>query len=50
MSKYKILSTQQQMHTYNELKYMAQLNNPFIVSMQGIAQDARNIYLLMDFV
>lgn len=36
ISKYKVMTTCQQQHLANEVKYMAQLNNPFIVPMLGV--------------
>ena len=50
ISKYKVLTTCQQQHMYNEIKYMSQLNSPFIVQMHGVQQDAQNIYIMMDYI
>jgi len=50
ISKYKVLSNNQQEHMYNELKYMSKLNHPFIVQLHSVQQDARNIYMLMDYM
>ena len=36
ISKYKVLTTCQQQHMYNEIKYMSQLTSPFIVQMHGV--------------
>ena len=29
---------------------MAQLKNPMVCQMRGVAQDSRNLYILMDFL
>jgi protein kinase A len=49
ISKYKVLTTCQQQHMYNEIKYMAQLNSPFIVPMMGVQQDPKLLYIFMEY-
>jgi len=34
---------------YNEIKYMAQLDHPFIVPMLGVYQDPKLLYLLLEY-
>jgi serine/threonine protein kinase len=34
---------------FNEIKYMAQLKSPFIVPMLGVQQDAKFIYIIMEY-
>ena len=50
ISKHKVLSTQQQQHLFNEVKYMSRLKHRMICQMRGVAQDNRNLYVLMDFL
>jgi protein kinase A len=50
ISKHKVLQTQQQEHLFNEIKYMSKMNHKFICTMRGVAQDSRNIYILMDYL
>ena len=49
ISKYKVITTCQQQHIYNELKYSAQLNHPFIVPVIGVHQDSKFLYLVQEF-
>jgi protein kinase A len=50
ISKNKVLQSQQQEHLFNEIKYMAKLNSPMVCMMRGVAQDSRNLYILMDYL
>lgn len=50
ISKSKVLDSQQQQHLFHEVKYMAKMNHRFITKMRGVAQDARNLYILMDYL
>lgn len=50
ISKDKVLKAQQQEHLFSEIKYMAKLNNHMVCMMRGVAQDNRNIYILMDYL
>jgi serine/threonine protein kinase len=49
ISKYKVLTSSQQQHLFNEIKYMAQLKHPFLVPMLGVHQDSRLVYILMEY-
>ena len=35
---------------FQEIKYMAKMNHRFITRMRGVAQDKRNLYILMDYL
>ena len=37
ISKHKVLDTQQQEHLFQEIKYMAKMNNRFLCQMKGVA-------------
>lgn len=50
ISKKKVLEAQQQEHLFNEIKYMSKLNNNLVCMMRGVAQDSRNLYILMDYM
>ena len=50
ISKDKVLQTQQQQHLFNEVKYMAKMQNNLLCQMRGVAQDSRNLYILMDYL
>jgi protein kinase A len=50
ISKHKVIDSQQQDHMWQEIKYMNAVKHPFVLELQGIQQDTRNIYMLIDFV
>jgi serine/threonine protein kinase len=50
LSKSAIIKAKQVDHVYNEMALQQQLNHPFIVNLRGLQQDARSLYLIMDFV
>ena len=37
-------------HVFNEMALQQSLNHPFIANLKGIQQDARSLYLVMDFI
>ena len=50
VGKHRVLQTQQQEHLFQEVKYMAKMSHPFLCQLRGVAQDSRNLYMLMDYV
>lgn len=47
LSKAAILKAQQIDHVYNETTIHSQIEHPFIVNFMGLAQDSRNLYLVL---
>ncbi len=37
-------------HIMNEIKILAMINHPFIITFEGFAQDERNLYLGLELV
>ena len=50
LSKDAIIKAKQVDHVFNEMALQQSLNHPFIANLKGIQQDARSLYLIMDFV
>jgi serine/threonine protein kinase len=50
LSKNAIIKAKQVDHVFNEMALQQRLSHPFIVNMKGMQQDARSLYLMMDFV
>ena len=50
ISKNKVIQAQQSDHLFNEIKYMAKLKSQLMCRMRGVAQDSRNLYILMDYM
>jgi protein kinase A len=50
LSKSAIIKAKQVDHVFNEMALQQSLNHPFIANLKGIQQDARSLYLVMDFV
>lgn len=50
LSKHEIIKAQQIDHVYNENYVHAQMNHPFIVTHEGLAQDSRYLYLVLELV
>ena len=49
-SKYQLITNKQVPHLFNEIKWMGQLNHPFILKLNGISQDQRIMYMYIDFI
>lgn len=50
LKKNQIISSHQIDHVYNENFIHSQLNHPFIVNFEGLAQDSRFIYLVLELI
>lgn len=49
-SKYQLIKGKQEEHLFNEIEIMNELDHPFILKMQGVAQDKRIIFMYVDFM
>ena len=45
-----MLEAGQQDHIFYEIKYMAKMKHPLVTQMRGVAQDSRNLYILMEYL
>lgn len=50
LKKSEIIKAQQIDHVYNENFIHSQINHPFIVSFEGLAQDSRYLYLVLELI
>jgi protein kinase A len=50
MKKYDIIKLKQTDHIMNEIKILASINHPFIISFEGFTQDSNYIYLGIELV
>ena len=50
LKKAEIIKAQQIDHVYNENYVHSQITHPFIVNFEGLAQDSRYLYLVLELV
>ena len=50
LSKNAIIKAQQIDHVYNENIVNSQISHPFIVGFEGLAQDSRYLYLVIELI
>jgi serine/threonine protein kinase len=50
LNKGEIIKAQQIDHVYNENFVHSQLNHPFIVHFEGLAQDSKHLYLVLELI
>ena len=50
MKKVEIMKSKQTDHIMNEIKILAQIDHPFIISFDGFAQDERYLYLALELI
>jgi protein kinase A len=49
-SKYQLIKGKQVQHLFNEISIMNKLDHPFILKLNGVAQDKRIVYMFTDFM
>ena len=50
LKKCDIVKSQQVDHVYNENFIHSQINHPFIVAFEGLAQDSKYLYLVLELI
>lgn len=50
LNKGEIIKAQQIDHVYNENHVHSQINHPFIVTFEGLAQDPKYLYLVLELI
>jgi len=50
MKKIEIIRSKQTDHIMNEISILNSINHPFIISIDGVAQDEKFIYLALELV
>ena len=50
LNKGEIIKAQQIDHVYNENFVHSQINHPFIVNFEGLAQDSKYLYLVLELI
>ena len=50
LKKHQIIKAQQIDHVYNENFIHSQISHPFIVNFEGLAQDSRHLYLVLELI
>lgn len=50
LNKGEIIKSQQIDHVYNENFVHSQISHPFIVSFEGLAQDSKYLYLVLELI
>jgi serine/threonine protein kinase len=50
MKKIEIIKSKQTDHIMNEIKILAMINHPFIISFEGFTQDDKYLYLGLELV
>ncbi len=50
LKKIEILKSKQIDHVQNESFILSSLNHPFIVQMEGFAQDPRYLYIILEYI
>ena len=50
LKKAQVVRMKQVEHTNDERKMLSEVKNPFLITLWGTFQDARNLYMVMDFV
>jgi protein kinase A len=50
LKKAQVVKMKQVEHTNDERKMLAEVKHPFLITLWGTFQDARNLYMVMDFV
>ena len=49
VSKKQLIDSKQIGHINNEIRIMGKLNSPFIAKLRGLAQDSKQLYLMLDY-
>ena len=49
-SKYQLIKNKQEEHLYNEITLMQKIEHPFILKLNGVAQNKRIVYMYLDFM
>ena len=50
LNKHEIMKAQQIDHVYNENLVHSQISHPFIVNFEGLAQDSKYLYLVLELI
>lgn len=50
MKKIEIIRSKQTDHIMNEISILNSINHPFIISLEGVSQDDKYIYLALELV
>lgn len=50
MKKFDIIRSKQGDHIMNEIKILAVIQHPFVISFEGFAQDERYLYLSLELI
>ena len=50
LKKHQLIKAQQIDHVYNENFIHSQISHPFIVNFEGLAQDSRHLYLVLELI
>jgi serine/threonine protein kinase len=50
MKKYDLIKSKQADHIMNEIKILAMINHPFIITFNGFCQDEKFLYLGLELV
>ena len=50
MKKIEIIRSKQTDHIMNEISILSSINHPFIINIDGVAQDDKHIYLALELV
>jgi hypothetical protein len=50
MKKVEIMKSKQTDHIMNEIKILAQIDHPFIITFDGFCQDERYLYLALELI
>jgi serine/threonine protein kinase len=50
MKKIEIIRSKQTDHIMNEISILASISHPFVITIDGVAQDERFIYLALELV
>ncbi len=50
MKKIEIIRSKQTDHIMNEITILGSINHPFVVNIDGVAQDDKHIYLALELV
>jgi serine/threonine protein kinase len=50
MKKIEIIRSKQTDHIMNEISILTSINHPFIINIDGVTQDERNMYLALELV
>lgn len=50
MKKLEIIKSKQTDHIMNEIKILAMINHPFVITFEGFSQDEKYLYLSLELV